>query len=183
MKKLLGTLAVGLCLVAASSALAVSISLNQSTPKSGYDLGGGQYALQIGVQADPTSGSLVGQTITSADLFGAIVSGSGNVLGFYYAAGNTVSGSFDNISQFSPFVSDTVSAGSNPAKNYAVWDSLYVITTGLFTSDSSATISIPSSGLTTGQNPFRSVPDGGSTLALMGFALAGFAGLRRKLAA
>lgn len=179
MKRLLGIVTLGACLSAASSALAIGIGLNPSTPLQGYDLGGGQYATLIGVQS---SSSLVGQTITSGDLYGAI--SSGTVLGFYYAAGNSASAEFDNINPFASFVSDSVVAGSGHPDR--IWDSLYAIHTGtvVFNNGSGGTTTMSTGGTrVSGQNPFASVPDGGSTLALLGMVLAGISHLRRRLAA
>lgn len=179
MKKLLGTLTVGICLTVASSALAVGIGLNPSTPLGGYDLGGGQYATLIGVQS---TSSLVGQTITSADLFAAI--NSGTVLGFYYSSGNFASGDhFDTINAFGLFSTDTVSYDGS-GNNARIFDSLYAIHTGtvVFNNGSGGTTTMSTGGTrVAGQNPFAHVPDGGSTLTLMGIALAGLGSLRRKL--
>jgi len=180
MKKILGILTVGICLSIHSSALALNIGVNPAGPSANYDLGGGQFATLVGVQ-DLVGNNLVGQTITLANLNAEI--NSGTVSGWYYGAGNGASAMFSNISQFAPFVSDTVVAGTGNAGR--IWDSLYIIHAANVVFDNSnggSTTAGIGGNRITGQNPFRSVPDAGSTLALMGVALAGLGSLRRKIA-
>ncbi len=179
--KLIRSITLGLALLGVSlpSAMAINIGLNPASPLQGYDLGGGSYATLVGVQYFAGS-TLVGETITAADLNAAI--NSGTVSGWYYAAGNPSSAMFGNINPYAPFVSDVVVAGSaNPAR---IWDSLWAIHSGTVVFKNgrggTTTMAVGTVARITGQDPFSPVPDTGATLllALMGFA--GLVALKRK---
>lgn len=178
MKNTLKALAFSTCISLATSASALVIGLNPASPLGGFNLGGGEYATLVGVQS---GSSLVGESITSADLFGAI--NSGTVLGFYYGAGNAASAQFDNISLFAPFVSANVIAGAGNTGR--IWDSLYAVHTGtvVFKNGSGGTTTMTTGGTRIDRDPFSpsSVPDGGASIGLFGIALAGIALLRRKI--
>lgn len=167
-------------LLGTSTASAIAINLNPATPLGGYDLGGGTYATLIGVHSFDNSSSLGGTSLTAADLFAEVISGT--VTGFYYAAGNGVSSTFDNIVLYAPFVSDSLSIGSNPSYNRAAFDSLYAIhTTTTVVFEGTNTIGVGSGQYITGENPFASsqdVPEP-SALALLSLGLLCF-GLNKK---
>ena len=157
----------------AVSASAAMIELNPSTPLGGYDLGGGTYATLIGLQSDDSS-SLDGKTVNASDLFGQVT--SGNVTKFYYAAGNSASTMFDNISEFSEFTSDTLGA-VGPTERTA-WDSLYAVhTTETVVFQGTITIGV-GNGEYASENPFATVPEP-TSIALLGAGLLGL-GMRRR---
>ena len=118
-------LVVGTMTFSNASAVAVepNIGLNPSSSQPGYFLGDGQFATMIGVQSQD---SLVGAEINSDMLFGTI--NSGEVDGFYYAAGNEASAQFMNIDEFAEFDADTVGPTDVDIQNpNRIWDSLYAI--------------------------------------------------------
>ncbi len=183
------SLIIGACSIAwlavAAPSFAVPLKVNQASPKSGFDLGGGLYASLIGVSSVDNTTSLGGQTIQASDLFSLITAGS--VSGFYYAAGNPGSGTFDNISLFAPFVSDTVTTGTNANWDRAVFDSLYMMHTAdnvVFNWGSgTGTISITENYVREG-NPFQTATvSEPSIAALFGMGLLGLMWRRRKSAA
>ena len=168
-------------LLVGHTASAVTIGLNAASPLGGYDLGDGSFATLIGVQS---GSSLLGETITAADLYGTILSGT--VDGFYYAAGNAAGQGafFDNIDEFASFVSDTVIAG--PAGTYPnkIWDSLYAVhsDTVVFSNGSGGTNTMSTGGVRIEQNPFESagavpIP---APILLLGTGMVGLAGFRKN---
>jgi len=174
MNKLFKILALAGSLGVASSGYG-ALTGNAASPLQGFDLGGGQYATLIGLQDIGTS--LDGATISYTDINAAVTSGS--ILGFFYGPGNAVSSSFDNISLYAPFTSDTVSAGSDPARADRIWDSLYIVHEGNVVFDGTNTVG--TGGSREQRNPFEQVPDAGATAALLGIGLLGLAAARRKL--
>jgi hypothetical protein len=186
-------------LTAASTASALVLGLTPSSPLQGFDLGAGEYATLLGIQV-PT-GSLVGQTIALDNLNASIVYGAAE---FYHAAGSSETANFGSVTPFAPFVSGVVQAGSgspNLLSNsiYAVHTSSVGFANG---TGGGAPNTISIEGERTVANPFTSssstsssivtaqelpttnnVPEGGTTIALFGAALAGLALLRRKFRA
>jgi hypothetical protein len=153
--KLISTVFAGafLALVASSvSAIPIGLGANGSGA-TGYDLGGGIFATEFGLQASST---FDGETITVADLNSLITSGS--ISAYYYSTGNAASGMFDNIVNFGVFTSDSVSVAGG-ARADRVWNSLWAIHTSnvVFTNGRSGTNTLaPCNGqqCITGQNPF-----------------------------
>ncbi len=183
--KLIRSIALGIAFVGISlqSALGVTIGLKASASLQGYDLSGGNYATLLDVVS---TSSLAGQTITAADLTGTIMSGA--VSGWYYAAGSPGSAQFNNISAFSPFVSDVVvtGGGSDTSMVGALW-AVHVIPVAFKKESGRGTYGIDTDTVTnriTGQNPFASssssVPDAGATLLLALMGLAGLIAFKRR---
>lgn len=157
----------------------VDIELNPASPLGGFDLGDGRYATLIGVQAANNSDSLDNLTLTSQDLLDEVTSGV--VEGFFYAAGNGLSSTFDNAVLYSAFVSDTLSAGTNANYDRAAFDSLYAIhSTETVVFLGTHTIGVGNGNYELG-NPFAisEVPAPG-VLSLMGAGLLGLAWRRRR---
>ena len=179
-------LVVGTMTFSNASAVAVdpNIGLNPSSPLQGYDLGDGRYGTQVGVQSEQ---SLVEYEITSDMLFGTI--NSGNVEGFYYAAGNDASAQFLNIDEFAEFESDWVvpPEAAEEFRDDRIWDSLYAIHSDevVFSNGTGGTntMGIPARGIP--DNPFdgpAEVPVPG-TLALFAAGILGLGtlgGIRRR---
>jgi hypothetical protein len=179
MKKLLGIVTGGIVMVLSVNTQAVQI-VNDGVWSLGSD-----YVAAIGFKNAPS-----GTSLTSANLQSMVTSGSAFSGGTLYYAGpglvgyaGWVSGLADGtlweqtFTGANPTVDIVASDIDRPSDNRVFAALLYVWDGSQFTTAGTSTFN---AGQSQGEFPL-STPDGGSTLVLMGIALAGLGSLRRKL--